>query len=194
MLAPWTRNDRKARVIIFVFSIIIFTAIIILGRVKLAVDASFDIHVFARINAIINSVVALLLLAGLIAVKKQRFYLHKRIMLTAISLSVIFLLSYVAHHLLAGETRFGDSNLDGVVTEEEKAVVASSRMIYYIVLGSHIPLAAIVLPFILFTAYRALTGDFEKHKKLVRITWPLWFYVAITGVIVYWMISPYYSS
>lgn len=193
MLAPWTRNDRKARVIIFVFSIIIFAAIIILGRVKLEVDASFDIHIFARINAIINSVVALLLVAGLVAVKKQKFYLHKRIMLTAISLSVIFLLSYVAHHLLAGETKFGDSNLDGVVTEDEKALVASSRMIYYIVLGTHIPLAAIVLPFILFTAYRALTGDFEKHKKLVRITWPLWFYVAITGVIVYWMISPYYS-
>lgn len=194
MLAPWTKNDRKARIIIFLFSIIIFAAIIVLGRVKLDYDPGFDIHIFAKINAFINSIVAVLLVAGLIAVKNQKLYLHKRIMITAMVLSVFFLLSYIGHHLFAGETKFGDSDLDGIVTEEEKSLVSSSRMLYYIVLGTHIPLAAIILPFILFTAYRALTGDFEKHKKLVRITWPVWFYVAITGVIVYWMISPYYSG
>lgn len=194
MLAPWTKNDRKARIIIFLFSIIIFAAIIVLGRVKLDYDPGFDIHIFAKINAIINSIVAVLLVAGLIAVKNQKLYLHKRIMITAMVLSIFFLLSYIGHHLFAGETKFGDSDLDGIVTEEEKSLVTSSRMLYYIVLGTHIPLAAIILPFILFTAYRALTGDFEKHKKLVRITWPVWFYVAITGVIVYWMISPYYSG
>ncbi|HRG93775.1 MAG TPA: DUF420 domain-containing protein, partial [Chitinophagaceae bacterium] len=74
----------------------------------------------------------------------------------------------------------------------EKAAVGNSRIIYYIILGTHIPLAGIILPFILFSAYRALTGDYLRHKKLARITWPVWFYVAVTGVIVYWMISPYY--
>ncbi len=113
-------------------------------------------------------------------------------MLTAMFLSVLFLVSYICHHLFAGETRFGDANHDGIVTDMEKTAVGSSRMIYYILLGTHIPLAGIILPFILFSAYRALTGEYDKHKKLVRITWPIWFYVAVTGVLVYWMISPYY--
>ncbi len=108
-------------------------------------------------------------------------------------LSILFLVSYICHHLFTAETRFGDTNLDGIISETEKAAVGNSRMIYYIILGTHIPLAGIILPFILFSAYRGLTGEFEKHKKLVRITWPIWFYVAVTGVIVYWMISPYYG-
>ena len=114
-------------------------------------------------------------------------------MMTAMLLSILFLVSYICHHLFAGETRFGDINHDGIVTDIEKAAVGSSRIIYYIILGTHIPLAGIILPFILFSAYRALTGEFDKHKKLVRITWPIWFYVAVTGVVVYWMISPYYG-
>jgi putative membrane protein len=100
-------------------------------------------------------------------------------MLTAILLSSLFLISYICHHLLAGDTKFGGS---GTV-----------RYIYYFILGTHIVLAGVILPFILFTAYRALIGEFDKHKKLVRITWPVWFYVAVTGVIVYLMISPYYN-
>jgi putative membrane protein len=75
----------------------------------------------------------------------------------------------------------------------EKAGAGSIRIVYYIILASHIPLAGIILPFILFTAYRGLTGDYPRHKKLARITWPIWFYVAVTGVLVYWMISPYYA-
>ena len=100
-------------------------------------------------------------------------------MLLAIVLSVLFLLSYIAHHLLAGETKFGGEGI--------------SKTIYYLILFTHIPLAGIILPFILFTAYRALTGEYDRHKKLTRITWPVWFYVAVTGVIVYWMICPYYN-
>ena len=100
-------------------------------------------------------------------------------MLAAILLSVLFLLSYIAHHLFAGETKFGE---DGTI-----------RLIYYIILFTHIPLAGIVLPFILFTAYRALIGEYEAHRKLTRITWPIWMYVAVTGVIVYRMISPFYQ-
>ena len=114
-------------------------------------------------------------------------------MLTSISLSVLFLLSYIAHHLLAGDTKYGDLNHDGIVSLDEKALAGNLRMIYYFILITHIPLAAIILPFILFTAYRALTGEYDKHKKLVRITWPVWFYVAVTGVVVYLMISPYYN-
>jgi len=192
-LASWKKNDRKATTLIITFSIIIFATISALGRVKLNVDLGFNVHLFAKANAIINSAVTVLLLCGLIAVKSKRYFLHKHIMLTAMILSILFLISYICHHLFAGEARFGDLDHNGIVDEAEKAAAGFSRTIYLIILSTHIPLAGIVLPFILFTAYRALIGEFDKHKKLVRITWPLWFYVAVTGVIVYVMISPYYS-
>ena len=191
--AAWKKNDKKARIFIFLFSAIVFTAVVVLSRVKLSVNLGFDVHLFAKANAVINSCVAVLLIVALIAVKAKNYKLHRNIMLTAMFLSVLFLVSYICHHLFAGETRFGDVNHDGIVSEVEKVAVGSSRMIYYIILGTHIPLAGIILPFILFSAYRALTGEFDKHKKLVRITWPIWFYVAVTGVAVYWMISPYYG-
>ena len=92
----------------------------------------------------------------------------------------------------AGDTRFGDVDHNGVVSEVEKADAGPLRMVYFFVLATHIPLAGIILPFILFTAYRGLTGDYREHKKIARITWPIWFYVAITGVIVYILIRPYY--
>lgn len=194
MLQPTlTKNDKKARLLIYTVSIVVFAAVVFLSKYKLDVNLGFDVHIFAKANAIINSMVAVLLLAGLFMAKQGKYLLHKKIMLTAILLSVLFLLSYIAHHLLAGDTKFGDINHDGIVSIDEKTLAGNLRMIYYFILITHIPLAAIILPFILFTAYRALTGEYEKHKKLVRITWPVWFYVAVTGVAVYLMISPYYN-
>ena len=140
---------------------------------------NFDEHIFAAINAAINSTVSVLLLLGLIAVKNKKYLLHKRIMITAIILSCLFLVSYICHHLFTGETKFGG---EGTI-----------RYVYYFILGTHIILAAIILPFILFTAYRSMIGEFARHKKMARITWPIWFYVAVTGVVVYFMISPYYT-
>lgn len=193
MLAPSiTKNDTKAKWLITIFSIVVFTAVILLGRYKLEVDLGFNVHIFATANAFINSAIAILLVAALIAVKKQNYLLHKRIMIFALILSVLFLVSYIAHHLLAGEAKFGDANHDGFLADDEKLLIAKVRGIYYFILGTHILLAALILPFILFTAYRALTAEFPAHKKLARITWPLWFYVAVTGPVVYWMISPYY--
>lgn len=190
--AVWKKNDKKANWLILGFSAIVFIAVVLLGRVQLKADLGFDVHIFAKANAVINSLVALSLLFALLAIKQGKQMLHRNIMLAAMALSLFFLLSYICHHLFAGETRFGDINHDGTVDALEKAAVGNSRIIYYIILGTHIPLAGIILPFILFTAYRALTGDFARHKKLARITWPIWFYVAVTGVLVYWMISPYY--
>ena len=194
MLQPsLTKNDKKARILIYTVSIVVFAAVVFLSKYKLQVDLGFNVHVFAKANAIINSMVAILLLAGLFTVKQKNYLLHKKIMLSAIVLSVLFLLSYIAHHLLAGDTKFGDINHDGILSIDEKTTAGSLRMIYYFILITHIPLAAIILPFILFTAYRALTGEYDKHKKLVRITWPVWFYVAVTGVLVYLVINPYYN-
>jgi len=192
LLATWKKNDRKAAILIIIFSVIVFALVSALGRVTINVNLGFDVHIFAKANAIINSIVAVLLLCGLIAVKTKRYFLHKRIMLTSMFLSILFLISYICHHLFAGEARFGDINHDGILSDQEKVNAGSARFIYYFILGTHIPLAGLVLPLILFTAYRALIGEFDKHKKLVRFVWPIWFYVAVAGVIVYVMISPYY--
>lgn len=187
------KNDKMAGWLIGIFSVVVFTVVVVLGRVKLDVNLGFDVHVFAMANAFINATIAVLLVAALVAVKQQNYSLHKQLMMTALILSVVFLLSYIAHHLFAGEAKFGDANHDGLVSEEEKLAVSGVRIIYFVILITHIFLAAIILPFILFTAYRALTAEFPRHKKLAKITWPLWFYVAVTGPIVYWMISPYYQ-
>ena len=186
------KNDPLARWLIGIVSVLIFTAVVLLGRIKIKAGPAFDVHVFALINAVINSLVSLLLVAGLIAVKRRHYRLHKKIMLSAIILSVLFLVSYICHHLFAGETRFRDLDDDGLVSDAEKSAAGSLRIFYYIVLGTHIPLAGIILPFILFTAYRGLTAEFPRHKQLARITWPVWLYVSVTGVLVYLLISPYY--
>ena len=187
------RNDKKAKILIWAVSVIVFIAVAFLAEVKLNIHLSFNPHVFATFNAIVNSIVAILLLAALFAVKANKFYLHKKLMLAAIILSLLFLISYICHHLLSGDTKYGDLNHDGILSADEKTLAGSLRYVYYFILITHIPLAGIILPFILFTAYRALTADYVKHKKLARITWPIWFYVAITGVIVYLMIRPYYT-
>jgi putative membrane protein len=172
------KNDRLANILIFSVSAIIFIAIAALPRLKLNIHAGFDVHVFARINAILNSTVAVLLTGGLYCAKTGRYTSHRYLMLTSIALSVLFLLSYIAHHILSGDTKFGGEG--------------SIRYFYFFILITHIILAAVILPFILFTAYRALSGNYEAHKKLARITWPVWFYVAVTGPLLYVMISPYY--
>lgn len=186
------KNDKQAKIFIWTVSIIVFAVITVLAKVKLDVDLGFDPHVFAAGNALLNSCVAILLVAGLVAVKKRNYLLHKKLMIAAIILSLLFLVSYICHHLFTGDTKYGDIDHNGMVSEDEKTVAGSIRLVYYFILLTHIPLAGIILPFILFTAYRSLTGEYAKHKKLARITWPVWLYVAVTGVIVYLMISPYY--
>ena len=196
MLQPsLTKNDKKAKIFIYIVSIIVFAAVTILGKYNLAgkIQLPFNEHIFATANAIINACVALLLIAGLATVKNKNYQLHKKIMLLAMALSVLFLVSYICHHLFAGETVFGET--DGIkgLSSAELTAAGTRRIVYLIILITHIPLAGLVLPFILFAAYRALTGEYEQHKKLVRFIWPVWFYVAITGVLVYLMISPYYK-
>ncbi len=179
MLSPvLKKNDKQARLLILTFSFVVFAVVASLSRFKLDVDLGFNVHVFALANAVINSIVTVLLVVALMAVKQKNYVLHKKVMIAAMVLSILFLVSYIAHHLLAGETKYGGEGM--------------MKTIYYIILATHIPLAAIILPFILFTAYRGLIGEFSNHKKLARYTWPLWLYVSVTGVLVYWFIHPYY--
>lgn len=172
------KNDKRANLLIILFSVIVFVAVVFLSKIKLEVELPFDVHVFAKINAVINSAVSVLLVVALIAVKNGQYKLHKSLMLTAMILSLLFLVSYICHHLLSDSTTYGG---EGTI-----------RYVYYFILISHILLAAIILPFILYTSYRALIAEWPSHRKLAKITWPIWFYVSVTGVVVYYMISPFY--
>ena len=139
MQATIQKNDGTAKGLIFTASAVVFIAVVILSKVKLEVDLGFNVHVFATINAVINSMVSVLLIAGLVAIKRGNQLLHRNIMFSAMALSVLFLLSYIAHHLLSGDTKFGG---EGTI-----------RYVYFFILITHIFLAAVILPFILFTAY-----------------------------------------
>ena len=176
--ATMKENDKQAKWLIGIFSFVVFAAVTILSKFKLQLDLGFNVHIFAAINAVINSIIAVLLVAAVMVVKKGNYLLHKKLMMSALILSILFLVSYIAHHLLAGETKFGGTG--------------AIKVVYLIILFTHIFLAAIILPFILFTSYRALTGNYPEHKRLAKITFPLWLYVAITGPVVYFLISPYY--
>ncbi|MCX6199980.1 MAG: DUF420 domain-containing protein [Bacteroidetes bacterium] len=159
-------------------SVVVFVVVAALPKIHLGIQLPFNPHIFATFNAVINSTVTLLLIVAFILVRQKNYEGHKKVMLTAIVLSGLFLVSYIAHHLFAGETKFGGEG--------------TARTIYLMLLTSHIILAAVILPIILFTAYRSLTGEYAKHKKWARYTFPLWLYVSVTGVIVYLLISPYY--
>ncbi len=139
-------------------------------------DTSFLPPIYASMNAI----TAVLLVAALIAIKNKRIDWHKRLTTSAIVFSALFLLMYVVYHSTSESTPYGG---EGWI-----------RIFYFFLLISHILLSIIIIPFVLFTYVRALSGKFDKHKKLARITLPLWLYVAVSGVIIYLMISPYYAS
>lgn len=181
MLKPLlSKNDRVAYIVVGAFTIVLISVITLLEKVKLNVDLGFDPHWFARINAIINSAVSVILVAAVLAVKNRKLILHRSLMMTALVLSFLFLLSYVGNHLFTNPTYYPKDT--GIW-----------RTVYLVILSTHILLAGCILPFVLFTTYRALTADFTAHKKLARWTFPVWLYVSVTGVVVYWMISPYYN-
>jgi putative membrane protein len=155
-------------------------------------EAGFDIRILPLFHAILNSATAILLLASLYFIKNGQIKAHKVTNLAAVGLSALFLVSYVTYHFFSESTRFGDINHDNVVDAAEKALVGGARYFYYFILLTHIVLAAVIVPLVLFTLLRGLQSDYVRHRRIARITWPIWFYVAITGVIVYVMISPYY--
>ncbi|WP_458627811.1 DUF420 domain-containing protein [Winogradskyella sp. PC D3.3] len=165
---------------IVALSIIIPVAVAALFSVNLR-TLGFDVEpltMLPPIYATINGVTALILIVAVIAVKNKKIVLHENLMTTAIYCSVLFLLLYIAYHMTSDSTKFGG---EGTI-----------KYVYYFILFTHIILSIIIIPFVLITYVRAITNDIERHRKIAKITFPLWLYVAVTGVIVYIMISPYY--
>lgn len=168
-------DEKKYNKLIVVLSILIPVVVAVLFGVK--IDAELPVFL-PPIYASVNAVTALVLILAFMAIRKKNIKLHERLMKFAIILSVVFLVMYVAYHMTSDSTQF----------EGEGAI----KYLYYFILITHILLSIIVIPFVSITYVRAITNNIEKHKKIAKITFPLWLYVAITGVVVFIMISPYY--
>lgn len=172
--------EKKYNKWIIILSIVIPLVVALLFGVKLK-DLGYDVKPLSflpPIYATINGITALVLIIAVSVVRRGKRQLHENLMKFAIGLSVCFLAMYVAYHMTSESTSYGGEGL--------------MRYVYFFILITHIVLSVIIIPFVLITYVRAITGNFERHKKLARITYPLWLYVAVTGVIVYLMISPYY--
>jgi putative membrane protein len=165
----------------------------LMRRVKIPLPEGVSFDFLPPFHASVNALTAVVLLAAYYFIRRGQIEAHRKAIYVAMGLSLLFLLSYVAYHFTTPETLFGDANGDGLVDAAEKAAVAGQRTFYLIVLISHIVLAAVILPFILFTFIRAYTGQFERHRQMARWVFPLWLYVAITGPICYYMLMPYYQ-
>lgn len=159
--------------LIIIISIVIPIAVATLFGVKIE---GYDFSFLPPIYASINGITAALLMAAVIAIKNKKAKTHENLMKACLSLSALFLVMYVLYHMTSDPTSYG----------------GDLKYLYYFILISHILLSVAVIPLVLFTYVRAINGNFEGHKKLAKITFPIWLYVAVTGVIVYIMISPYY--
>ena len=176
MLDTDNQIAKKYTIWVWVLSISIPVAVAVLFTVKIPGVARMGF--LPPIYATINALTAFLLVLAVVMIKKGKQRTHERLMKTAITLSALFLVLYIIYHMTSDATPFGG---EGAIS-----------YVYYFILISHILLSIVVIPFVLITYIRAISGRFKMHKKLARITFPLWLYVAITGVIIYLMISPYY--
>ena len=173
-------QEKRYKKIITILSITIPIAVAALFGInlqKLGVNIK-PLSFLPPIYATINGLTAMVLIFAVVAIKNGKHKLHERLNTLAIACSVIFLLMYVAYHMTSNSTPYGG---EGII-----------KYVYYFILISHILLSIVIIPFVLITLMRAKLGQFKQHKKMAKITFPLWLYVAITGVIVYVMISPYY--
>ncbi|OIN58910.1 DUF420 domain-containing protein [Arsenicibacter rosenii] len=178
MEAIQTEKEQKANRLINILAIAIPVAVAVLLGIRQKVDLGQWTTWLPHINGVINSLTAVLLILGLIFIRKRNIEAHRITMLTAFALGSLFLVSYVLYHLSNESTPFGGQ---GVI-----------RPVYYFLLISHIVLSVVVVWFVLKAVYFATSGQFERHRKVVKWAYPIWLYVSITGVIVYLMIKPYY--
>lgn len=174
-------NDKLIFRMVMLVSVVVFAVVVILNRklIPVSMPTPEFVYFLPKLNAIINASCSVLLMLSLYQIKQKNIERHKRLNILTFLLSSLFLVSYIIFHYFVKETTYGGQGL--------------IKYIYYTILISHIILAAAVLPLVLLSFNNGLKLEVEKHRKLVRYTFPIWLYVTITGVIVYLMISPYYT-
>lgn len=186
-------KQKTNKLIIIVVSILvpILVAFLFL-HTKENADVGEWVSFLPSLNALINSTTAVLLVLGVVFIKKGNEKAHRLAMLTAFILGFVFMISYVTYHASVPSTIYGDINGNGILDEAERLSLGGWRNFYIVLLLSHILLAVVALPLVLMAVYYAFIDNRKRHRAMVRFTFPVWLYVAITGVVVYFMISPYY--
>jgi putative membrane protein len=176
--APQEALSKKLGITAWILTAAVLGLVVLMRSIKIPLPEGWSFAFLPPIHALLNSLVAISLVGALVAVKQGKISLHRNLIFVSMGLSVLFLLCYVAYHFTTPETRY--------------PVGAPLRGLYLILLISHITLAAVSLPFILFTFIAGWTNRFAAHRRLARWVFPLWLYVAVTGPICYWMLRPYY--
>lgn len=192
MEVPNTKLAKTLNIIAVIVSIVVLLLVGAMRQIKIPLPEGTDLSMLPGLHAILNSCAALFLVLGLYFIRKKEVYRHRMSIYMAMACSFLFLLSYVTYHITTPETIFGDVNGDGLLDAEEISLIGSSRFVYLILLLSHIFLAAVSFPLILFTFIRGFTWQIDKHRRMARWVYWLWLYVAITGPICYLMLKPYY--
>ena len=183
---------KKLNVLVWILTIAVLGLVGMMQTVKIPIPDHFDLSALPGLHAFLNSLAALFLIGAILAIKKSRAVLHQKCIYLAMACSLIFLLSYVCYHFTADPTKYGDLDGNGLLSDLEREQAGYARIFYLVILFTHIALAAISFPFILFSLCLAITNQFDKHKKLTRWVFPIWLYVAITGPLVYFLLRPYY--
>jgi putative membrane protein len=186
-------NDKFFLRLIWIVTAVVLVVVVALKLVPPPEPRPSFIYMLPHVIGGINAVCSVLLILSLIFIKRKNIQAHKVTNVITFVLSALFLVFYILFHLYEKDTKFGDIDHNGIVSIAEKASVGITRYIYYIILLTHIMLAIVVLPLILISFLRGFSMQIERHRKIVRWAYPVWLYVAVTGVIVYLMISPYYN-
>lgn len=176
LATPNTGLEKRLNIIAYIVSAVVLFLVVMMRRYK--IDLGIDFGFLPPFHATLNAITAVILVFALYYIKNGQVEKHRRAIYLAIGCSALFLLSYVLYHFTTPETRYGG---EGIM-----------RTLYFVLLISHITLAALIFPFILLTFIRAYTGQFARHRKMARWVFPIWLYVAITGPVCYLMLLPYY--
>ena len=195
MFALKTSDEKKVKRIIYGSTALICIIVMMLNQKWIPHPEQFPLFIYKLplLNALLNGTCSLVLMVSLYAIKRKNIALHKKLNLSAFALSALFLISYVTAHYFIPDTRYGDTDHNGMLDAAESAMVSGIKPVYLVLLLSHIFLAVVVLPMVLLSFFYGLSDQREKHKKLTRFSYPLWLYVTVSGVVVYLMISPYYK-
>jgi putative membrane protein len=177
VIQPNLALEKKLNTAAWIVSAVVLLLVGLMRRVK--IDLGVDFSFLPPLHASLNALTAVILLAALYFIKNKNVEAHRKAIYAAMATSALFLVSYVLYHFTAPETRFGGTG--------------TIRTVYFILLITHVVLAALILPFIFFTFNRAYTAQYERHKKMARWVYPLWLYVAVTGPVCYLMLKPYYA-
>ena len=187
------KNDNAWLIVIAVLGIAIPVVVaFLLFMPQTGKMGDLDLSFLPHLNAVLNSATAIALLSGYYFIKNGQRDAHRTAMFIAFGLGSLFLVSYVCYHFQEAATLYGDTDHNHVVSDAEKAAAGILRLVYFTLLLTHIVLAAVVVPFVLLSIYYGLSKQFEKHKKISAVTFPMWLYVSVTGVLVYLLISPFY--